>query len=436
MDTNKILIKDARIANLNEKNSSICDIFISHGIIAGIAPSSKKAFEAEEYDSEVIDAYGNYVLPAFVDMHTHLRDPGFDYKEDIITGTNAAMLGGFGAVLSMPNTAPVTDSPDTVKYTIEKARNAGYCTVYPTAAITKNQKSEELVDFDALTEAGAVAFTDDGRPVTDAGLMREAMKICAARDYLIISHSEELSLTGKGVINEGKISKMLGVAGIPNSSEDVAVAREIVLAEETGCRLHIAHVSTKGAVQLIREAKKRGVRVTAETCPHYFVLSDEDVVFYGVNAKMKPPLRTKNDVNAVIRGFSDGTIDCISTDHAPHSSADKGKNLADGAFGIIGLQTAFALSYTYLVLGGYIDIYRLIELMSFSPAKIARIDKFGHGALKIGGRADLVISDCESEFTFNENYIVSKSKNSPFIGMNMTGRIDAVIHGGNIKYKR
>jgi len=351
------------------------------------------------------------ILPSFTDMHCHLRDPGFEHKEDILTGTAAAAAGGYGALLCMPNTKPVTDNPETIRYIIEKAAESD-CRVYPTAAITVGQKSETLCDFDALAKAGAVAFTDDGRPVESAALMAEAMKKCAEKDYLIISHSEELSLAG-GAMNESETSRALGLKGTPNAAEDIAVAREIILAEMTGCRLHIAHVSTRGSLRLIREAKARGVRVTAETCPHYFSLCDENVEKIGVNAKMNPPLRSRDDRNAVIEAICDGTIDCISTDHAPHSAEEKAVGLAKAPNGIIGLQTAFAVSYTYLVRTGYISLDRLSALMSENPARIAGIP--------LPEKA--VTAELEEPFVFTEDMIKSKSKNSPYIGMTLYGKI-------------
>lgn len=428
-----LLLKNVRLVDTAARSQSPKDIMITDGVITSVGSNIDASFlkDSSEKSIAVYNAGGRYAVPSFVDMHTHLRDPGLEYKEDIITGTRAAVAGGYCAVVSMPNTKPVTDSAETLAYIKEKSVIAGSCYVLPTAAITVGQQGKELCDFDMLAELGAYAFTDDGNPVSDAYIMREAMKKCAEKDRLIISHAEELSLTKSGVINEGKVSKLMGVAGIPNSSEDAVTARDIVLAEETGCRLHIAHVSTKGSVSLIREAKRRGVRVTAETCPHYFALSDNDVVFYGVNAKMKPPLRSQTDIDAIIEGLADGTIDCISTDHAPHTDKDKGTHISNGAFGIIGLQTAFPVAYTYLVLSGRIDIYRLVELMSITPAKIIGADspEIGAGEVKVGKRAVLTILDVDTDYRFEKDMIVSKSSNTPFAGMTFVGKPESVVSG-------
>lgn len=428
-----LLLKNVRLVDTGTRSQSPKDILITDGVITNINARIDDSLVKITYgdDVAVYNANGRPVVPSFVDMHTHLRDPGFEYKEDIATGTLAAVAGGYCAIVSMPNTKPVTDSPEILSYIKGKAANFGSCAVYPAAAITLGQMGKELCDFDALAEAGACAFTDDGNPVSDVHLMREAMKKCASKDHLIISHAEDLGLTLNGVVNEGRISKLMMVAGIPNSSEDVATARDIILAEETGCRLHIAHVSTRGSVSLVREAKKRGVRVTAETCPHYFCLTDNDIVFYGVNAKMKPPLRGQADVDAIIDGLADGTIDCISTDHAPHSDSDKGTNIAGGAFGITGLQTAFPAAYTYLVLSGRIDIYRLVEVMCINPAKIIGADNYelGAGEVKPGKRAALTILDVDADYRFEKSMIMSKSTNTPFVGMTFVGKTESVISG-------
>jgi len=423
-----LLIKNVRLADTVLRAQTQRDILMKNGVIAEITPF------ADNDPADGIDVYnagGRYAVPSFVDMHTHLRDPGFEYKEDIITGTKAALAGGFCAVVSMPNTRPACDSVEIVEQIKTKAQTRGSCFVLPAAAVTKGQSGVELCDYDALSEAGAYAFSDDGNPVSDPSVMREAMRKLAEKDRLIITHAEELALTKTGMVNEGRVAKLMGVAGIPNAAEDAATARDIVLAEEFGCRLHVAHVSTRGSVALIRDAKKRGVRVTAETCPHYFSLCDNDVVFYGVNAKMKPPLRSRKDVAAIIEGLADGTIDCISTDHAPHSKKDKGTSVADGAFGIIGLQTAFCAAYTYLVLPGYIDMYRLVELMSINPARIIGADtpEIGAGIPEVGKRAAITILDIDTDYMFEEKSIVSKSKNSPYIGMMFVGKIDSVVNG-------
>lgn len=351
-------------------------------------------------------------IPAFVDMHCHTREPGYEYKEDIESCLKAAYAGGYAAVVAMPNTNPVTDNADTLSYVVARANEVGLTKLLPTAAITVGQKGESLTDFAALYAAGAVAFTDDGRPVERSDMMASAMKICADHDYLIISHCEELPLAG-GAINDGDTAKKLGVRGTPNAAEDVMTARDIILSEMTGCRLHIAHVSTKGSVELIRAAKKRGVRVTAETCPHYFTFIDEDVERIGVNAKMNPPLRSKEDRDAIIEAIVDCTIDCISTDHAPHSAEEKGRGLASAPNGIIGLQTSFAAAYTYLVKAGHITLERLSELLTYNPCKI----------LGIAVPEEIIDIEIEEPFVFDESIILSKSHNSPYIGMTLYGKV-------------
>lgn len=358
-------------------------------------------------------ADGGYIIPAFVDMHCHLREPGFEYKENIESGTAAAKAGGYRAVVAMPNTMPVADNIATLQYIKKRAAEAGHCAVYPAAAITVAEKGETLCDFAALAANGAVAFTDDGRPVENPAVMLEAMRRCAGLGLLIISHCEETRLSAGGVINEGVASRRLGLRGIPNAAEDIMTARDIILSELTGCRLHIAHVSTKGSLRLIREAKARGLKVTAETCPHYFSLCDEDAARIGVNAKMNPPLRSRADVDAVIEAICDGTIDCISTDHAPHTAEDKSGRPDTAPNGIIGLQTAFAAAVTYLVRPGYITLDRLCELMSQNPAKI------------IGAKIpDMYITVYpERKFIFDSGMILSKSKNSPYIGYELFGMI-------------
>ena len=310
----------------------------------------------------------------------------------------------------MPNTIPVTDSVETLGNVIDTAKQWGACRVYPTAAITLGQKGAGLCDYDALTEAGAVGFTDDGRPVEDSGIMLAAMERCAERNYLIISHCEELSLSRGGVMNDGRTSRLLGVKGITNAAEEVMIARDLILAEQTGCRLHVAHVSTAGGLRMIREAKKRGVRVTCETCPHYFSFCDEDVMFYGSNAKMNPPLRSREDVRAVIEAIADGTVDCVSTDHAPHTERDKNVPLAQAKNGITGLQTAFSAAMTYLVLPGHIDLYRLVELLSLNPARILGRD----ASLREGMAQSVTLVNPNREYVLDKSMLKRQSSTRVF----------------------
>jgi len=428
------ILRDAFIFNVSvidpeKKSTTKQNVLIRGGILERLMPPTENA---DGFDAgagiPVIDGTDRYLSPSFVDVHTHLRDPGFEYKEDVITATAAAAEGGFGAVTAMPNTRPTADNPETIKYVLDKAKESGSCTVFCTGSITEGLKSKALCNYDKLTKAGAIAFTDDGMPVIDTGMMHEAMVLCAKEDYLIISHSEELSLTGDGVINAGPTAEALGVPGIPTTSELLAVARDALLAKETGCRLHLAHLSTKESVNVLRFAKKVGAKVTGETCPHYFALCDEDVRKFGVIAKMKPPLRSREDVEAIIEGLCDGTIDCISTDHAPHATSEKA-NLISGAFGIIGLQSAFPLAYEKLVLTGRITLERLIELMSYNPAKIIGADKYGFGVIREGGPAELVLFSLGTDYRFGRDIIKSKSVNTPFVGMRFKSRADILFRG-------
>lgn len=406
-----------------------CDIAIENGVITEVGRLPRTPGETS------VDAKGCVASPAFIDMHCHLRDPGFEYKEDIISGTRAAAAGGYGTVVCMPNTLPVADNPDTLAYIIDKAKRQGSCRVLPCAAVTRGQKGAELVDFDALAAAGAVAFSDDGKPVSDTAVMYEAMKKCADRGYLIITHPEELSLVGV-TVNEGEISRRLGVHGTPNIAEDVMIARDIALAEATGCRLHVAHISTRGGMQLVREAKARGVNVTCETCPHYFAFTDEDVLFYGSNAKMSPPLRSRVDLGAVIAAIADGTVDCISTDHAPHTEKEKNPDRVaagspDASFakapnGVIGLQTALAAGISCLVNTGKIPLTRLLELLTLNPARILGLS----AALTPGNSADITVFDPTEPFVVTRSLLRSKSTNTPFLGASLQGVVRHVFSQG------
>jgi len=413
------VIKNVRIPDLEAKIFRTGDLLVTKGARGEVKVEELKKGVASNGAAEVIDGANMVALPLFLDLHCHLRDPGFTKKEDIASGTAAAAAGGYGAIVSIPNTNPVTDNAETVKYILKTAEKEASCRVYPSAAVTVGQAGKELVDFDALHEAGAVAFSDDGRPVSDSSVMKAAMEKCAERGYLILSHSEEKSLSEGGAINEGRISKLLGVKGIPASAESIGVARDIILAAETGCRLHLMHISTRQSVELIRAAKALGVNITAETCPHYFSLKDEDVVYYGTNAKMSPPLRSEDDVKAIIEGIVDGTIDCIATDHAPHTEEEKKKPLSEAPNGITGIQTAFAAGMTYLVQPGHIDIFRLVELMSTSPAKILGVDV----------PSGVVLASPTKEFIVTKSMLKSKSFNTPFLGMTMTGIVERTYNG-------
>ncbi|MBQ8508750.1 MAG: dihydroorotase [Clostridia bacterium] len=425
-----LLVKNVRCWNRSANAFESVNLAVKDGRVAAVLPRS----HGDEVSAKtVVEGAGRCALPGFIDLHVHLRDPGYTYKEDILSGCRAAAAGGVTSVFCMPNTKPVCDSAEVLSYILDKAKSAD-ARVFPVAAITEGMLSEKVCDLTALRDAGAAAFSDDGKPVMTAALLREAMKIAAENDLLIMSHCEDMSLAKGGAINEGMIARKLGLKGIPNLAEDLCIERDIMLAEETGARLHICHVSTKGGLACIRRAKERGVRVTAETCPHYFSLTESDVIFYGANAKMNPPLRTRDDLEAVIEAIRDGTIDAISTDHAPHSAEEKGNDLAKALNGIIGMQTSFAVSYTNLVQAGHITLSRLIELMSYNPAKITGLDKLGLGMLEAGSAADFSLVTLGCEDTISPDELAGKSANTPFAGMTFSARIDATFMGGRQVY--
>ncbi len=427
----ELMITNARRVKFPNGSSEICTVGVNGGKIAAVVP---RAASADFTADKVIDGGGKYIIPGMIDLHVHLREPGFEYKEDIASGSKCAAAGGVTSVFAMPNTKPATDSEEVLKYISDKAKSAD-CRVFPVAAITKGLESGELTDMKTLREAGAWAFSDDGKPVMTSKLLYEAMKIAAENDFLIMSHCEDMSLAKGGAINDGRISKMLGLPGIPNLAEDVATERDIMIAEATGARLHICHVSTRGSLDCIRRAKARGVRVTAETCPHYFSLTDADVIYYGANAKMNPPLRSSDDVKAVIEAICDGTIDCISTDHAPHSAEEKSGDVKTALNGIIGLQTSFAASYTNLVMAGHISLSKLVELMSVNPARITGLDNLGLGMLEVGSPADFVLVTLGCENTVTKESLCGKSTNTPFVGMTFGARIDATYLDGKCVFE-
>ena len=412
----RILIKGARVLSPADGLDCALDVLADGGRIAAMALPGT----LEQCDAGRIDASGYILAPGLVDMHVHLRDPGYTHKEDIRSGCAAARAGGFTSIVSMPNTAPPVDSPELVRYVID---NAEGCSVRPSACITVGMKGERLTDFAALKEAGAVAVTDDGRPVESRELMRQALIGAAAAGLAVISHCEDLAMVAGGKMNLGRVSVQLGVPGMDRRSEDSITRREIELAEETGCPVHIAHVSTRGAVEAIREAKARGVRVTAETAPHYLTFTEDALLSRDANVLMNPPLREQEDVDAVTAAVCDGTIDAIATDHAPHSPEEKSDFLA-APNGVIGMESSFAASYTALVASGRMTLGRLIELMSVNPAKILGIDA---GGLRIGAPAAFALLDTLTERVFSAEELKGKSVNCPFIGRKLTGRARALI---------
>lgn len=377
-----------------------------------------------------LDGRGLVAAPGLVDMHVHLRDPGQTHKEDVFTACEAAAAGGVTCLAAMPNTSPAADSPEVIRLILEKAKEAK-ARVYPVAAITKGLKSEFLTDFAALKEAGAVAVSDDGRPVEQAAMMLDAMKVAAALGLPVLSHAEDLSLAAGGIMHEGSVSARLGVKGIPAAAEDVGTARDLALCASAGVPVHICHVSTRTAVAMIRDAKRRGAPVTCETAPHYFTLGHEMLMARSADFRMNPPLREEEDRLAVLEGLRDGTIDAIATDHAPHSPEEKA-DFEKAPNGILGLQTLLALSITELVRPGHIGLAQAVRLLSLNPARILGIPG---GTLSAGAPGDLVLFDPDEEWTLTPEMIKSKSRNSPFIGRRMFGRVRLTVTGGCVTYR-
>ncbi|MHB8882469.1 MAG: dihydroorotase [Thermodesulfovibrionales bacterium] len=432
-----ILIKNAALTDPSQKMDGLCSIVIEDGKIKEItaersAGKGQKTRE-KQLDLTVIDAEGRPVIPGLVDMHVHLREPGYEYKETIRTGTEAAVRGGITTVCCMPNTRPVIDNASITAFIINKAAQEGSCSVYPIGAITKGQKGEELAELSILHEAGCIAFSDDGRPVMDSLLMRRALEYSKILEVPLISHCEDLALAAGGVMNEGLTSVMLGLRGIPPQAEEIIVARDIALAELTGARLHIAHVSTAGSVGIIRAAKKRGITdITAETCPHYFHITEEAARDYNTFAKVNPPLRTRKDIEAIREGLQDGTIDVIATDHAPHHLDEKSGDFDSAPSGISGLETSLGLSMK-LVDDGVLDMAGLIDKMALTPARIlGLLRKNKKGSLKPGFDADLVILDTAGEYTVDPALFRSKGVNTPFEGWNLRARAAITLSNGRI----
>lgn len=419
-----ILIKNGHIIDPANKIDEKLDMLVSDGKIAKLGKPGTLSAE----NAEVIDAGSMLVVPGLIDLHVHLREPGYEYKETIATGTAAAKAGGFTAVCCMPNTNPVNDSRSVTEFILSQASKEMSCRVLPIGAITKGSKGEELAEIGEMHEAGCVGVSDDGRPVMNAAIMRRAMEYSKIFDIPVVSHCEDANLAAKGVMNEGFVATELGLRGIPHAAEDVMVARDISLAELTRARVHICHVSTAGAVRMIREAKQRGVKVTAETCPHYFTLTDEAVRGYNTMAKMNPPLRTAEDVAAIKAGLKDGTLDAIATDHAPHGMDEKTGEFDLAPFGIVGLETVLGLSLK-LVAEGVLSLSDLVTRMSLTPA---RIIKASGGTLAGGAAADITVIDPTIEWTVKAAEFKSKSRNTPFEGWKLKGRAIRTIVGGKI----
>ena len=418
------LIKGGRLVSPKNGIDGIYDLLIEDGIVKTIGTDLP-----EDGYSEVIDATGKLVLPGFIDMHVHLRDPGQTYKEDILSGCEAAAAGGITSVVCMPNTKPPVDSAEVISYIREKAEKAK-ARVYPVACITRSMEGEQLTDMSSLRSAGAVAVSDDGSPVANARLMLEGMQRAAKLGLLTISHCEDLELINGGIIHKGDVSRTLGVPGMDRASEDSITAREICLADSAGVPIHIAHVSTKGAVEMIRDAKRRGIKVTCETAPHYFILDHEKLLSKDADYRMNPPLREQSDIRAVLSAISDGTIDCIITDHAPHSKEEKSDFLR-APNGVVGLETSFGACYTYLCKTGIVSLRRLVELMCVNPAKLLKLPG---GFLEEGGPADIAIADPNLVWTVDPEKLHSRSKNTVFKGMTFTGKVVRTICRGVTVY--
>lgn len=426
----KMLIANARILDpsCEPPVDFIGDILIEGDRIIKVGSNLAQTKIAQ--GAQHIDASGLCAAPGFLDIHVHLRDPGFTHKEDIITGCKAAAAGGVTGVCCMPNTKPVTDSEEVLSYILDKAKDAD-ARVYPIASITKGMLGQELNDIAALHACGAVAVSDDGRPVENGGMMLKALKEAYKAGVPVISHCEDLTIIDGGIINEGRISKELGVKGMDRASEDSITAREIVLAESSDTAIHIAHVSTKGSVQLIREAKARGVKVTCETAPHYMMMTDELLLSYNANFRMNPPLREQEDCEAIVEGVLDGTIDAIVTDHAPHAAEEKA-NFLKAPNGIVGLETSFAAACTVLVHQCGMSLLDLVKLMSTNPANLLRLPG---GTLREGSLADIVLFDPDRSLTVDAEKLHSKSKNTPFDGLELTGRVVRTILGGKTVFE-
>ncbi len=422
-----LLIQSGWVISPEDELDIEADVLVEDGVIQRI----EENISAQGH--EVFDARGQIVSPGFIDMHAHLREPGGEISETLETGLAAAVAGGFTSVCAMPNTHPVNDSPELTRRLIERAKAIGLARVFPIAAASVRSEGERLTDFHALAEAGAVAFSDDGRPLKTARLMQEALRAARAIGAPVIDHCEDHSLSAGGAVNEGSVAEQLGVKGIPNSSEEVCVARDVILAEATDAHFHIAHLSTAGALDQVRAARRRGARVTCEVTPHHFTLADQAVLEHGTQAKMNPPLRGAPDVEALVAGIADGTVSAIATDHAPHAPELKQKPLAEAPFGIIGLETALAVALARLVHSEKIPLWHLISLMSANPARIIRKPL---GRIVVGGAADITIFDPEFEWTYEATKGRSKSRNTPFDGRKFKGAVTATVVAGRIVFRR
>lgn len=426
----RLLIKSGLVIDPANNLEGIFDVLIEDGKIARVGKDIKIS-DKKTSAFTVIDAKNKIVVPGLVDMHCHLREPGYEYKETIATGTRAAAAGGFTTICCMPNTEPANDNRSVTDFILTQAKKEGVVNVLPIGAITKGLKGEDLAEIGELVEAGCIAISDDGSPVMNAGIMRLGLEYVRAFGIPVISHCEDTNLSAEGVMNEGLVSTELGLVGIPSAAEEIMVARDLLLAELTRSRVHIAHVSTAGSVRLIREAKKRGIKVTGETCPHYFTLTEEEVRGYNTNAKVNPPLRTHRDVEAIKEGLKDGTIDAIATDHAPHAVQEKEVEFNFAPSGIVGLETTLPLCLR-LVDEGVLTLEEVIAKLTIKPARILGLKK---GSLSIGSDADITIIDMDRSFVINPDVFKSKGKNSPFTGWKVKGAAITTIVDGKVVYR-
>ena len=424
-----LIIKNGRVLDPANAIDGVRDLYVKDGVIAAVC---KEGETFELTGADVIDAKGMYVMPGLIDLHVHFREPGFEYKETIETGSKSCAKGGFTGVCPMPNTKPVIDSADMVRFEVEKAKAVSPIHIYPVGAVTLGQNGVEPTDVAAMKKAGAYAISEDGKSVMNSMVYREGMMRAKENDIVVMAHCEDKNLVGKGALNAGPVAKQIGVEGIPNAVEDIIVARDILLAKETGARLHLCHCSTADSVEMVRKAKADGVHVTAEVCPHHFSMTCDEITSDDANFKMNPPLRTKQDVQALIEGLADGTIDTISTDHAPHSAEEKERGIATAPFGIVGSETAVCLTITNLVRPGYLTPMQMAERMSYAPAQILKIDR---GTLGVGKAADITIIDPEAHYTIDASTFVSKGHNTPFNGKEVYGKVIYTIVDGNVVYK-
>jgi len=425
----KLLIANGHLIDPAAPENTGMSVLIENGRVEAWLSPGENAPEG----CEVFDASGLLVAPGFIDMHVHLREPGQEHKETIASGCAAAVAGGWTSVCPMPNTTPVNDNAAITRYMIEQAERAGLANVFPIGAITKSSDGSELAEMGEMKAAGAVAVSDDGRPVPNAGIMRRAMQYARDFDLPVIDHCEDKSLSSGGVMHEGRVSLLLGLKGMPALAEEIDAVRDILLAKETGARIHIAHISTKGAIEAVRQAKNEGINVTCEVTPHHFTLTDKAVEGYDTNTKMSPPLRSEEHLEAILEAIKDGTIDAIATDHAPHHDDEKALEYDRAPFGITGLETGIGLAFNELVHKGVIGLERLVEMCTASTAKIFRLE--GRGTLKPGSIADVTIIDPERKWTYSTGDSRSKSRNTPFDGWEFTGKAVATIVAGKVVYR-